>query len=119
MKASRLVRLPVGVSLSPVVAAVAAVATLVGRELRVTIRADQAQVLSSVVGRVPIDVVQHQGEVRVQPRTGTAADRKAAGLGVGEESPKALHHNRGTVSCDRIYDRPPTDVAAIGAPYRD
>ena len=87
---SRLVRLPVGVSLSAVVAAVATVATLEGRQLRVTVRTEQPKVFPSVVGRVPIDVVQHQGEGQAQPPVGVAADRAAARLSLSQVLPNVM-----------------------------
>jgi hypothetical protein len=44
----------------------------------------------TIVGRVPIDVVQHQCEGQAQPRAGSATDRAAARLSVGEILPNVV-----------------------------
>ena len=82
--AQPLIGLAVRVSLSTVVASLAAVPALVRRKLRVTVRTDQPQVLPSIVRRVPVYVVQHEREGEIQPHAGSAADRTAARLCVGE-----------------------------------
>jgi hypothetical protein len=78
------VRLAVGVSLPAEGATISTVSALVCRELRVTVRADQSQVLPAVVRRVPVDMVQHQRQGQAKPRIGPTADGATVRLSVGE-----------------------------------
>src|SRR4029079_8984448 len=78
------VRLAVGVSLPAEGATVSAVSAFVCRELRVAVRADQPQGLPSIGGRGPGDVVHDPRQGQAKPHTGSAANRTAARLGVGE-----------------------------------
>lgn len=82
--AGGLAGLSVGVSPAAVVAPLATVATLVRRQLRVAVRTDESQIFSTVVLGVSVDVVDHEGERKIQPLVGPAADRATTGLGGGE-----------------------------------
>lgn len=90
LAACRLIRLAVGVSLAAVMTALAAVATLVRRQLRIAVRADQPQVLPTVVRRVPVDVVHHQRKGLAEPRVRRAADRATIRLSLGEKQANVM-----------------------------
>jgi hypothetical protein len=65
-----------------------------------------------VVRRIPVDVVQHQRQVRAEPRVRSAADRATTALGVGEKLPDVV----GSAAVDRGLTRvEPTPSAGVAA----
>ncbi|CPW45773.1 Uncharacterised protein [Mycobacteroides abscessus] len=81
----RLVRLPVGVAPPTGTAAIAAIAALVGRQLRVAVRADESQIVAAIVGRVAVDMVQDENERGALPAARAATDRATVRLSLGKE----------------------------------
>lgn len=79
-----LVRLPVGVSLTPRVSTVAPVPALVRRQLGVAVRTDEPQVLPSIVSGIAINVVKDEREWAPAPFAPNTAYRASAALGVGQ-----------------------------------
>lgn len=81
----RLIRLTVGVTPPAGTTAIAAIAALVGRQLGVAVRADESQILSTIVGRISVDMVQDEDERRALPHARSAADCAAARLSLGKK----------------------------------
>jgi hypothetical protein len=119
------VRLSIGVSLPAEVATSTAIAASVCRKLRVTVRTDQPQVLPSIVGRVPVDVVQHQREGQAEPHADFTANTTAVRLSVGETIPDVVALVAIDPCLAGFEPRSATDKqwspvrAAGGASYRD
>ncbi|SIG26648.1 Uncharacterised protein [Mycobacteroides abscessus subsp. abscessus] len=81
----RLVRLTVGIAPPAGTASIATIAALVGRQLRVAVRADEPQIVAAIVGRVSVDMVQNENERGALPTARAATDRATVRLSLGKE----------------------------------
>lgn len=81
----RLVRLTVGIAPPAGTAAIATIAALVGRQLRVAVWADESQIVAAIVGRVSVDMVQDENEQGALPAARAATDRATVRLSLGKK----------------------------------
>ena len=68
------------VPLSPVVATAAAIPRLIGRQLAVTVGTNAPQILTTIIARVSINVVDDQRQGDTIPLVREATDRAATAL---------------------------------------
>ncbi|SHS49483.1 Uncharacterised protein [Mycobacteroides abscessus subsp. abscessus] len=108
----RLVRLTVGIAPPAGTASIATVAALVGRQLRVAVRADEPQIVAAIVGRVSVDMVQNENERGALPTARAATNRATVRLSLGKEKPNEVALLAAHASLTGLQPQSDTGVAS-------